>query len=126
SESVLASALRALVAAEFLHEQALYPEAQYAFEHALTEEVAYRSQLGSRRAEEHAAVARAIEEVYPDRLDERAALLAQHWEAAGETGHAAHWSGRAAVWARLRDPFEAMRHWRKVLELARPLEETPD
>jgi adenylate cyclase len=125
-EPELASVLQALVAAEFVCERALYPGAEYAFTHALTEEVAYGSQLGSRRAEVHGAVAGAIEELYPDRLDERAALLAEHWEAAGETASAAHWSGRAAVWARLKDPLEAMRHWHKVLELARPLEETAD
>jgi class 3 adenylate cyclase len=125
-EAALASTLRALVAAEFLSEQELYPEVEYAFRHALTEEVAYRSQLGSRRAEVHGAVARAIEELHPDRVDERAALLAQHWEAAGELEQAAHWNARAAVWARLKDPFEARRHWRKVLDLAPSLQETPE
>ena len=75
---------RDLVAAEFVYEQELYPEALYAFKHPLTQEVAYGSQLGERRAAVHAAVARAIAELYPERLDERAALLAHHWEAAGE------------------------------------------
>ena len=70
-------------AAEFVYEQALYPEAEYAFKHPLTQEVAYRSQLAERRARVHAAVARAIEELYAEKLDERAALLAHHWEGAG-------------------------------------------
>ena len=34
-----------------------------------------------------------------DKLDERSALLAQHWEAAGEPLEAARWSARAAAWA---------------------------
>jgi class 3 adenylate cyclase len=46
----LDDALRRLVASEFLHEAALYPETEYAFNHPLTQEVAYRSQLGDRRA----------------------------------------------------------------------------
>ena len=87
----LEPALRALIAAEFLYEQELYPEAVYAFKHPLTQEVAYRSQLGERRAAVHRRVAEALEELYPDKLDERAALLAQHWEAAGEALAAARW-----------------------------------
>jgi predicted ATPase len=49
-ESVLGDALRTLVQAEFLHETALYPEAEYAFKHPLTQEVALSSQLRERRA----------------------------------------------------------------------------
>ena len=76
--------LRTLIAAEFLYEQELYPEALYAFKHPLTQEVAYQSQLGERRAAVHRRVAEALEELYAEKLDERAALLAQHWEAAGD------------------------------------------
>ncbi len=36
--------------AEFLYDEAIYPEASYAFKHPLTQEVAYRSQLAERRA----------------------------------------------------------------------------
>src|SRR5439155_1314349 len=46
----LAAALRALTQAEFLYEQAIYPEAEYAFKHPLTQEVAYGAQLAARRA----------------------------------------------------------------------------
>jgi class 3 adenylate cyclase len=99
----LEPALRALVAAEFLYEQELYPEANYAFKHPLTQEVAYHSQLGERRSAMHRRVAEALEELYPDKLDERAALLAQHWEAAGDPLAAARWSARAAAWVGLND-----------------------
>ncbi|MFI4977890.1 MAG: ATP-binding protein [Solirubrobacterales bacterium] len=117
----LEPALRALIAAEFLYEQELYPEAVYAFKHPLTQEVAYGSQLGERRAAVHRRVAEAFEELYPDKLDERAALLAQHWEAAGDPLAAARWSARAATWAGLGDISEAVRHWRKVSELTQAL-----
>src|SRR4029453_17736413 len=76
-----AAALDALVRSEFLYEEALYPEAAYAFKHPLTQEVAYRSQLGARRAKVHVAVARTIATLYPERLDQRAGELAYHWEA---------------------------------------------
>ena len=119
-------ALRNLVAGEFVYEQELYPEAVYAFKHPLTQEVAYGSQLGERRAAVHAAVARAIAAHYPERLDERAALLAQHWEAAGETLEAARFHARAAAWAGYNDPTEALRHWRRVRELADALPESEE
>lgn len=113
----LEPALRALIAAEFLYELELYPEAVYSFKHPLTQEVAYRSQLGERRAAVHRRVAEAIEELYPDRLDERAALVAQHWEGACEPLAAARWNARAAAWVGLSDVSQAVRHWRKVSEL---------
>ncbi len=119
-------ALRALIAAEFLYEQELYPEAVYAFKHPLTQEVAYGSQLGERRAAVHRRVAQAFEELYPDKLDERAALLAQHWEAAGDPLAAARWSARAATWVGLSDISEAVRHWRKVSELVQPLPDSDE
>jgi class 3 adenylate cyclase/tetratricopeptide (TPR) repeat protein len=114
----LEQALSNLVASEFVYEQELYPEALYAFKHPLTQEVAYGSQLGERRAKVHAAVARSLSAHYPEHLDERAALLAQHWEAAGETLEAARWHARAAAWAGSNDPAQSLDHWRKVRELA--------
>jgi len=111
------AALRALVAGEFLYQTAVQPEAEYEFKHPLTHEVAYRSQLGERRAQVHAGVARAIENLYPDRLDEHAALLAQHWESAGDAETAAEWHRRAAVWVGAHDRSEMLRHWRQVRAL---------
>jgi class 3 adenylate cyclase len=85
----LPAALHALTSAEFLYQEVLYPQAEYAFKHPLTQEVAYRSQLAERRARVHAAVARAIEELDSGKLGERAALLAYHWERAGDAREAA-------------------------------------
>ena len=115
----LSDALRALGVAEFVYEQALYPEAEHAFKHPLTQEVAYHSQLADRRSRVHAAVARAIETLRAGRLDEHAAVLAYHWEAAGDAPVAARWHRRAAEWAGVSDAPGALRHWRKVHELAR-------
>ncbi len=125
-ERQLEPALRGLIAAEFLYEQELYPEAIYAFKHPLTQEVAYHSQLGERRAAVHRRVAEALQELYPDKLDERAALLAQHWEAAGDPLEAARWSARAASWVGLNDIAEAVSHWRKVSELVEALPDSPE
>jgi len=119
----LAGALALLKDAEFVHEQALYPVAEYAFKHPLTQEVALHSQLRERRARVHAAVARAIEETSPDKLDERAGLLAHHWEEAGEALEAARWHHRAGEWTGTSDPVRASGHWEGVRSLLR---EVPD
>ena len=115
-----------LVAGEFIYSQQPYPEPVYVFTHPLTQEVAYRSQLRERRAPIHAAVARAIIEHHPQRLDERAASLAQHWESAGETLEAARWHSRAAAWAGSTDPAPALRHWQRAGELAEALPESQE
>ena len=124
--SELDEALRELVASEFVYELELYPEAIYAFKHPLTQEVAYRSQLAERRAAVHAAVARATIQHNADLLDERSALLAQHWEAAGEGLEAARWHARAATWSGTNDPAQSLTHWRRVQELADSLPEDPE
>jgi adenylate cyclase len=112
-------ALHSLKDAEFIYEQALYPVAEYAFKHPLTQEVALRSQLQERRQRTHAAVARALEEAQGDHLDESAALLAHHHEEAGESLGAARWHRRAAEWVGLSDIKAALYHWQRVRELAR-------
>jgi adenylate cyclase len=120
----LADTLHRLMGAEFVYEESLYPELQYAFKHPLTQEVAYQSQLSDRRARVHAAVARAIEELGPEKLDEQAALIAHHWQAAGDSLEAARWHRRAAMWATVRAPAEAVRHWRKVRSLLEEVSES--
>jgi class 3 adenylate cyclase/tetratricopeptide (TPR) repeat protein len=125
-EAELASALAALVQGEFLIERALYPEPEFAFKHPLTHEVAYQSQLAGRRARTHAAVAGAIEEVDNKRLDERAALLAHHWERAGDAKLAARWHARAARWCGLGNVAEALRHWSQVWALPVGAQESED
>jgi tetratricopeptide (TPR) repeat protein len=125
-QNELEDALRTLVAAEFIYEQELYPEAVYAFVHPLTQEVAYGSQLGRRRAALHAEVATAIAEHHPDRLDEQAALLAEHWRAADQPLEAARWHARAAAWSGTSDPIQSLRHWREVQRFADALPESPE
>lgn len=141
----LDATLRALVSAEFIVERSIpsggaplhaspsmgapygapKPDAEYGFKHPLTQEVAYNSQLGERRRRLHAIVASAIAEAYDDRLDERAPVLARHWEEAGDAHEAARWHRRAAEWAAQNDTSLGLRHWEKVRELvgAYPVDE---
>jgi class 3 adenylate cyclase/tetratricopeptide (TPR) repeat protein len=114
---------RELIEAGFLYEAEVYPERVLAFRHPLTREVAYGSQLGEQRAATHAAVARATIELNPERADELAALIAGHMESGGETLEAARWSARAAHWAGSSHPGDALRLWRRTMELVAELPE---
>jgi class 3 adenylate cyclase/tetratricopeptide (TPR) repeat protein len=126
AEKELNPALCELVDGGFLYEAELYPERVLAFRHPLTREVAYGTQLGERRAATHAAAARALIELEPDRLDELAALVAHHMEAGDEPLEAARWSARAAHWAGHTRPQDALRMWRRVTALTQGLEETEE
>jgi adenylate cyclase len=126
SASDLTAALAALRRAEFINEQSLFPVAEYAFRHPLTQEVALVSLLKDRRRLIHAAVARAIEAQDADHLDERAALLAHHWEEAGENVAAARWHSRAAEWAGFTNAAEALRHWQSARRLLRSAPQTAE
>jgi class 3 adenylate cyclase/tetratricopeptide (TPR) repeat protein len=123
SEELLNPTLCDLVDGGYLYEAELYPERVLAFRHPLTQEVAYGTQLAERRAATHAAAARALIELEPERRDELAALVAQHMEAGGETLEAARWSARAAHWAGHTRPQDAMRLWQQVTTLVDRLEE---
>lgn len=121
SADKLKAALVVLRRAEFIHEQALYPVAEYSFKHPLTQEVALGSQLTARRRHVHAAVAIAIEHQDADHLDERSALLAHHWEEAGDALFSARWHRRAAEWIGRTDFVAALGHWARVRALVRTL-----
>ncbi|MGH7287454.1 MAG: ATP-binding protein, partial [Myxococcota bacterium] len=110
--------LEGLARAQLVYEEAIHPEPVWSFEHPLTREVAYGSMLSDRRGRLHVAVARAIEALAPERADENAALIAYHWEAAGEILDAARWHRRAALRAQSRDASAAQRHWASVRELS--------
>jgi adenylate cyclase len=122
----LDDSLGALIGNELVYEQDLDPDPVFAFTHPLTREVAYRSQLAEHRTAVHAAVAQAFTDHYPDRLDEQAALIAQHWESASETLAAAQWHTRAGNWIGNNDASRSLQHWRKVRDLADALPESPE
>jgi tetratricopeptide (TPR) repeat protein len=77
-EDALHRGLAHLQTAEFLYETRLFPEHEYTFKHALTQQVAYETLLQERRRAIHARIVEAIERLYPDRLDEQVERLAYH------------------------------------------------
>ena len=64
---------------EFIYEKSLFPELEYIFKHALTQEVAYNSLLLKRRKDLHEKIGQAIEELYPARLEEFYEIVAYHY-----------------------------------------------
>jgi class 3 adenylate cyclase/tetratricopeptide (TPR) repeat protein len=119
SRAMLDAALAELVENEFLVETAAFPVAAYKFRHPLTQEVAYGSQLADRRAGIHRKIAEALQEIYADNLNEIAALVASHLEAAGDSLPAAHWVARDAARATLDDPGSAFAGWQRVSRLSK-------
>jgi predicted ATPase len=70
---------------------------RFAFRHPLIQEVAYSTQLKARRANLHAAVAIAMEAHYSAQPGEFAALIAYHYESAGQLLNAAQHEARAVL-----------------------------
>jgi class 3 adenylate cyclase/tetratricopeptide (TPR) repeat protein len=122
----LSDVLRSLVSSELLSEHMGDGGVAYTFKHPLTQEVAYHSQLTNRRWHLHREVALAIERLEPEKLDERAALVAHHWQVAGNPLAAARWNARAAAWIGHNDISQSLSHWRKVGELSAGLPESPE
>jgi class 3 adenylate cyclase/tetratricopeptide (TPR) repeat protein len=75
----LKSQLLNLQGLEFIYEKSLFPELEYVFKHALTQEVAYNSLLSNRRKEIHNKIGGAIEELYGGNLEEFYEMLAYHY-----------------------------------------------
>lgn len=71
------------------------PDAAYNFKHTLVQEMVYKTLLKSDRRALHEETARALEKLYPEQLDENAAVLAFHFEQAEDDQRAIHYSIRA-------------------------------
>lgn len=61
-----------------------YPELEYLFRHWLVQDAAYGSLLKQERRELHRRVGNALEALYPERRSDLAAVLALHFEQAGD------------------------------------------
>ena len=70
--------LARIQAAELVYEAQIFPEQQYTFKHALTQEVAYGSLLHERRRALHARIVGAIEQVHAGNMGEQLERLAHH------------------------------------------------
>jgi class 3 adenylate cyclase len=103
-----------LLSAELIDQVRFTPSAEYAFHHPLIRAVAYESQLKSDRAEWHRRLATAIQERAPGSVEENAALIAEHLQAAGELHAAYGWHMRAGAWSTNRDLAAARVSWERA------------
>jgi tetratricopeptide (TPR) repeat protein len=95
-------------------------EAAYQFKHTLTQETVYRSLLRAKRRETHGQVARTYEELYADRLDEYAPVLAQHYAEAGDDAKTLVYAMRAGdAAARISAHAEAVVFYSQALQIAK-------
>ncbi len=111
--------LLTLQRAELIREAARLPELEYIFKHALTQEAAYSTILHRQRREFHRQVGEAIENLFPDRADEFASLLAHHFGEANDprAGRYESLAGDAAY--RLYAIPEAISHYARALEIVK-------
>jgi class 3 adenylate cyclase/tetratricopeptide (TPR) repeat protein len=77
--SRLETCLGELKRSELIHENAGHGDPEYAFRHALTQDVAYASLLQSERKRLHARTGAALEELFAGRIDERVEQLVHHF-----------------------------------------------
>ena len=77
-ESELRRRLVNLQAAEFLYEARLFPDLEYVFKHALTQEVAYAGLTSDRRRALDTAIVGVLEQLTVERPDEHVERLAHH------------------------------------------------
>jgi class 3 adenylate cyclase/predicted ATPase len=126
-EEALHRILSSLQRKEFLYEQPAFPESEYLFKHALTQEVAYNSVLIERRKVLHEQTGQAIESLYKDNLDECYSELAHHYSRSGNTHKAVEYLYRAGQQAAQRSAHEeVVGHLTTALELLKTLPDTSE
>ena len=114
-----------LQSGEFIYEQPAFPNPEYTFKHALTQEVAYNSLLIERRRELHERTAAALEELFAGKLDEQADALAHHYSRSGNAAKAVGFLHRAAEQARTRSAYDdAIGYVNEALRLLAELPES--
>jgi predicted ATPase/class 3 adenylate cyclase len=121
-EEVILRAVEEALAAQVVREQRQERRTYYQFTSTLLRENLHGRLSAPRRERLHLRAAHALEEAYPDRLDDYAAELAYHYREAGEGAPAEtayRWTVKAAQQAlTARAPAEAVSLYGSALELA--------
>ena len=126
TEEIVHQGLHQLVAAEFLYQRGVPPQATYTFKHALIQDVAYQSLLRSTRQQYHQRIAQALEAQFPETVATQPELLAQHYTAAGLGEPAMGYWQRAGQRALQGSAYaEAVAHLTQGLAVLTTLPETP-
>jgi len=126
-EDSLHRLLSHLRTAEFIYEQPAFPEPEYTFKHALTQEMAYNSLLVERRKVLHERTAQAVEVLHYAQLEDYYDELAHHYSRSGNTQKAVEYLQLAGQQAVRRSAYvEAISHLTTALELLKTLPNTPE
>jgi len=111
-------ALGVLQGGEFVYEQPAFPDPEYVFKHARTQEVAYNSVLIERRKLLHDRAGAAIESLYASRLDDHLEELVRHYSRSDNACKAVEYLRLASAQALKRSHHtEAIARARAALEL---------
>jgi len=114
--------LRTLERAGLIVETARAPEREYAFRHSLTQDATYGTILLKRRRELHRRVAEVYEELYANRLEASASLIAQHAREGGDDERTLKYASLAAqADARLYANAETVTHTTWAIDAATAL-----
>ena len=117
TEDDLRAALATLVDSELIFLRGTPPDAVYSFKHALVQDAAHNSMLRSYRQQLHAQIAKALETQFPDIIENRPELLAQHFAEAGLSEKSATYWGTAGHRSTARSAMaEAAAQFRKGLD----------
>ena len=126
SEADLYRLLASLQRKEFLYEQPAFPEVEYIFKHALTQEVAYGTVLQEQRKLLHERTGQALEALYGTTLHEHYSDLAHHYRRSPNLEKAIAYLQLAGQQAGQRsDHAEAITQLTSALELLKTLPGTP-
>ncbi|MBI1816459.1 MAG: AAA family ATPase [Deltaproteobacteria bacterium] len=126
ADDPLQAVLAQLTDAELMYVRGLPPEATYTFKHALIQDTAYESLLKSRRRELHRAVAEALTGRFAALAAAQPAVVAQHWETAGDAERATSAWQEAGDRAKERSAMvEAEGHYRRALSVLATQPDTP-
>ena len=116
AERELDESLAGLQARELVLERARDPELEYVFKHALVQEATYESILKQRRRELHGKVARSIELLFADRLEDFSGLLAYHYTQAEDWEKAQEYLFKAGDQAAsIAADAEALEHYERAM-----------
>jgi class 3 adenylate cyclase/predicted ATPase len=118
--------LAELQTAEFIYEQPAFPEVEYSFKHALTQEVAYNSVLVERRKFLHERAGLALESMFAKQLDDHLDELAHHYSRSDNLAKAVEYLGRAGQQALQRSAYaDAINGLTAAISLLQRLPDSP-
>ncbi|MFH1241986.1 MAG: adenylate/guanylate cyclase domain-containing protein [Pseudomonadota bacterium] len=126
-EHKLLSHISILKDSELLYERGLYPQSNYFFKHALTQDVVYDSILRKKKKKLHEEIGRAIEDLYGENIDEHYGVLVEHFIKSSNYEKGAIYSKFAAKKAQKAASFkDAIEYANKRIFCLEQLEETEE